>query len=73
MPKLPPKVSFFDLKIDPWTVKSRLLGRFGTFLGDVEKSSYFDVALVRQKIEKIELWGAQGPPRGLRAVGRSTL
>ena len=58
MPKLQPKVSFFDLKIDPWAVKSRLLGRFGTFLGDVEKSSYFDVALVRQKIEKIELWGA---------------
>ena len=58
MPKLPPKVSFFDLKIDPWAVKSRLLGRFGTFLGDVEKLSYFDVALVRQKIEKIELWGA---------------
>ena len=73
MPKLPPKVPFFDLKIDPWAVKSRLLGRFGTFLGDVEKSAYFDVALVRQKIEKIEPWGAQGLPRGLRAVDKGTL
>ena len=73
MLKLHPKVALFDSQIDPWAVKSRLLGRFGTFLGYVEKSLYFDVALVRQQIEKIELWGAQGPPRGLRGFGKGIL
>ena len=73
MPKWPPKVQLFDPKIDPWAVKNRSLGRFGSFFGDVEQSLFFYVDLVRQKIEKIVPWGVQGPPRGLRPFGEGTL
>ena len=40
----------FVAKNGTWASQGRLLARPGTFLGDVEKSLFFDVALGCQKI-----------------------
>ena len=56
-------MQFFDPKFDPWASESWWLGRFGKFLGDVEKYVIFDAVFEWPKIEKIEAWGAQRPPR----------
>ena len=47
-------------EIDPGAHQGRLIMHFWSFLGDVEKSWFFDVALGRQKIEKIGPWSALG-------------
>ena len=54
------KFGFFDPNFDPSASESWLLGCFGTFLGDVENSCFFDAVIGWQKIKKSRL----GAPKG---------
>ena len=58
----------FWSKIDPRAPQGRLYLPFGSFLGEVEKSSFFDEAPGRRKINKNRALGAQGPPSAPTAV-----
>ena len=54
-------------------VPKSLGGGFGTLLGDIENSKFFDVALGCQKIDKIRSLDAQGLKKGLRVFPGGTL
>ena len=64
--KMSPGRRPFWAKIDTWASQSHLGGGFGTFLGDIEKSKFFDVALGCNKINKIWSLDARGLKKGLR-------
>ena len=71
--KMSPGRRPFWAKIDTWASQSHLGGGFGTFLGDIENSKFFDVALGCQKIDRFRPLDAQGLKKGLRVFADCTL
>ena len=59
-----PKSCHFGSQIGLWAPRGRLILHFGTFLCDVEKSYFFDVALGRQKINKNQSLERHGTAKG---------